>query len=194
MRLLHSKYSGNCDKCKREYRVLDLIAYEKMTGVFCPDCFPKDPEEIRAYRIAKAEKKASRYEEWAKKREERATVALNSYPSVRHDWAFITQPGRIPFRERMNRADNRAYESLDKAKSMREKAESVRNVRVKGDAERERQKKIEEIKGWLRVGMTIHAGMYGNGIVVKINKKSCSIKFPDGEIAAIPTHFISKES
>ena len=192
MRLLHSKYSGNCDKCKREYRVLDLIAYEKMTGVFCPDCFPKDPEEIREFRQMKADRKADRYEGWAQKREERAETALNSYPEVRHDWAFITQPGRIPFRERMNRADARAIESLEKAKEMRQKAQSLRNVRVAGDAERQREAQREKARSWAKVGMKVFCE-FGNGTIKKINKKTVTLTFPGEfeETATIDLRYIA---
>lgn len=71
------------------------------------------------------EAKAERLREWAAKRERTATATLNSNPSMRHDWAFITQPGHIPARERMNRADERAFESLAKAESMESRADGI---------------------------------------------------------------------
>jgi DNA repair exonuclease SbcCD ATPase subunit len=75
----------------------------------------------RERRLAKAE----RLREWADKRNSRATAQLNSNPEMRHDWAFITQPGRIPARARMNAADDRAHESLAKANSMMARAEGI---------------------------------------------------------------------
>jgi hypothetical protein len=164
-----------------------------MTGVFCPACFPTDPEEIREFRQMKADRKADRYEEWAQKREERAEAALNSYPEVRHDWAFITQPGRIPFRERMNRSDARALESLDKAKDMRHKAESLRNIRVAGDAERKREEQREKARGWAKVGMKVFCE-FGNGTIKKINKKTVTLTFPGEfeETATIDLSYIEQ--
>lgn len=100
---------------------------------------------------------------------------MNSYPSIRHDYAFITQPGHIPFRERMNRADGRAYESLDTARGFRRKAESLRHVRVAGDAEKKRQAEREAVLSWLQVGMIVDTVIWGRGKVVKINKKTANI-------------------
>ncbi len=193
MRLLNSKYQSSCAKCERDISVGDQIAYEKMTGVFCPACFPTDPEEIREFRQMKADRKADRYEEWAQKREERAEAALNSYPEVRHDWAFITQPGRIPFRERMNRADARAIESLEKAKEMRQKAQSLRNVRVAGDAERQREAQREKARSWAKVGMKVFCE-FGNGTIKKINKKTVTVTStgPFKETATIDLSYIEQ--
>ena len=48
---------------------------------------------------------------WGEKRAEKATGLRAARPdSVRHDWAFITQPGHIPERARMNARDERAME------------------------------------------------------------------------------------
>jgi hypothetical protein len=71
------------------------------------------------------EAKADRLRGWAEKRETRAAADLNSYPEMRHDWAFITQPGRIPARTRMQAADDRAYASLQKAQSMASRADGI---------------------------------------------------------------------
>lgn len=75
----------------------------------------------RERRLAKAE----RLREWAEKRQREASAQLNSQPELRHDWAFITQPGHIPARARMNRADDRACESLDKARGMASRADGI---------------------------------------------------------------------
>jgi hypothetical protein len=75
----------------------------------------------RERRLAKAE----RLRGWAAKREATATAQLESQPEMRHDWAFITQPGHIPERARMNARDGRAYESLAKAESMASRADGI---------------------------------------------------------------------
>jgi hypothetical protein len=75
----------------------------------------------RERRLAKAE----RLRGWADKRQAEATRTLNSQPELRHDWAFITEPGRIPERDRMNRADERAFRSLDVAESMARRADGI---------------------------------------------------------------------
>lgn len=72
--------------------------------------------------------KAARLRAWADKRVASATAALNSDPDLRHDWAFISQPGRIPARDRMNRSDARAFASLDKADRMASRAASIESA------------------------------------------------------------------
>lgn len=178
MRQLIVKYEGQCAKCGEVLEVGASAMYEKSMGIFCIGCEPKDVEEIRAFRTAKAERKAARYEEWAGKREARASAALNSHPEVRHDWAFITQPGRIPLRDQMNRSDERAFESLNKAQEMRDKAASIMNVRVAGDAERRRQAKRDASA--FVVGDRVFDYSGGDGEVMGVFKKSYRIKFDRG--------------
>jgi hypothetical protein len=69
--------------------------------------------------------RAERLRGWAETRVERASAQLESQPELRHDWAFITQPGHIPERARMNARDDRAFASLDKAASMARRADSI---------------------------------------------------------------------
>lgn len=69
--------------------------------------------------------RAERLRGWAETRQERAHAQLTSNPEMRHDWAFITQPGRIVARERMNRADDRAFQSLRKANDMERRAQGI---------------------------------------------------------------------
>lgn len=75
----------------------------------------------RTRRLARAD----RLRGWAANREARATAQLNSQPELRHDWAFITQPGHIPARARMNAADDRAFRSLEKADAMASRADEI---------------------------------------------------------------------
>jgi hypothetical protein len=69
--------------------------------------------------------RAERLRSWADKRTTDAERVLSSQPELRHDWAFITQPGHIPERARMNRADDRAHASLNKAASMARRADGI---------------------------------------------------------------------
>lgn len=181
MREIAIKYQGECKKCGNILEVGQPAMYEKSMGCFCIGCEPKDTEEIRKYRLQKAEAKATRYEEWAEKREAKAEAKLNSYPEIRHDWAFITQPGRIPFRERMNKSDERAFESLNVAERMREKAKSLRHVTVKGDAERKRQAYRDMITEHVKVGDKV-AWLANELEIVKINKKTFVLKGKFGNI------------
>jgi hypothetical protein len=176
MRLIIVKYAGECAECGHELEIGQQAEYEKTTGIFCVGHFPTDVEKIREFRQAKADRRADKYEEWAEKRESKATAQLNSYPEIRHDWAFITQPGHIPFRARMNRADERAHDSLTVAEGFRNKAENIRHVRVKGDAARRDEIKRAEVDSWIQSGMVVDTCHFGQLEVVKVNKKTVTLK------------------
>jgi len=180
MRKLQTKYDGTCAKCGSDLHVGDDAMYEKSMGIFCVGCEPITIEEIRAFRQAKADRKADRIEGWAQKREEDAAQMLNSHPSYRHDWAFITQPGHIPARARMIKSDDRAYESLGKAREMRSRADNIRHVTVKGDAERKRQAEREALDSVLHKGSRVHDFCFGDGTIISVHKKSYRIEF-DGK-------------
>ncbi len=154
--------------------------YEKSMGLFCPGCEPTDVEDIREYRTAKAQAKADRYSGWAEKREEKAEAALNSHPEYRHDWAFITQPGHIPARAAMIASDDRAYESLQVANRMRQKAARLLDVRVAGDAERKRQATRDKLDTVITKGSRVREAIFGDGVVIGVYPKSYRIKFDRG--------------
>jgi hypothetical protein len=177
MRKLTVKYEGKCAKCGATLEIGQPAMYEKRTGIFCVGCEPTDTEEIRHYRQIKADAKADRYENWASKREIKAKADLNSYPSMRHDCAFITQPGHIPARTRMNCADDRAMKSLQVADELREKANNLRHVQVAGDAERKRQRTREKLDSILKVNSRVHDFSLGDGTITKVCKKSYRIQF-----------------
>ena len=190
MRQITVKYDGECKRCGADLETGTQAMYEKSMGCFCVGCEPTEVEEIREFRLAKAEKRAARYEGWAEKRERRANAALNSHPEIRHDWAFITQPGRIPFRDRMNKADEKAFESLKVADNMRYKAKSLRCVRVAGDAERKREAYREKIDTLISKGSMVHDACFGKGEVVGVYKKSYRIKFSSGYTFARDKSFV----
>jgi len=151
--------------------------YEKSMGLFCLGHEPQGVDEIHQYRLMKAEGRAARYDEWAEKREKKAKQDLNSFPTMRHDWAFITQPGHIPARARMIAADDRAIESLKVAEGMRHKAESLRHVRVAGDAERKREKVRAALDTMIGKGSQVYDAVFGLGTVVGVYPKSYRIRF-----------------
>ena len=62
-------------------------------------------------RRERLERKAEKRREWAEGRNGKAdALRAQDPPGLRNDWAFITQPGHIPERARMNRRDDKAHE------------------------------------------------------------------------------------
>ncbi len=177
MKTITLKYAGECRACGTTLPAGAAATYERRVGVFCPTCAPTDPEVIRNYRQEGADRKADRYDGWAAKRQERATATLNyNRKHYTSDIAFNTQPGHIPLRARVIRQDDRARKSLRTAEHMQQKADSLRTVRVAGDAELARQAKREATLGWLEVGMKVDTVIYGLGEVLKINRKTAKVR------------------
>jgi len=71
--------------------------------------------------------RADRLRDWADRRvaTASATLAADDALPYAHDIAFLTQPGRIAARTRMNARADRAYASLQKADSMAAKADNI---------------------------------------------------------------------
>lgn len=76
-------------------------------------------------RRERKEQRAERLREWARKRESQAGAVLKQTERFRGDTAFNTQPGHIPFRARIIGQEDRAHESLEKAKRMKERARGI---------------------------------------------------------------------
>jgi hypothetical protein len=79
---------------------------------------------VSTYR-ERREAKAERLRGWAGKRQTQAEAVFKSHEVYRGDTAFNTQPGHIPLRARVNRQDERAYESLQKAQRMESRASGI---------------------------------------------------------------------
>ena len=80
----------------------------------------------------------------------------------------------------MIKADDKAYESLQVANRMKAKAESLRHVRVAGDAEKKRQSYREAMDERISKGSRVHDFAFGDGEVIGVYKKSYRIKFDGG--------------
>ena len=74
------------------------------------------------------EARAARLREWATIREQKAAAGLAAEDPIRSDWAFITQPGHIPERARMNARDEARQRSLAKAAELRQRADNIESA------------------------------------------------------------------
>lgn len=71
------------------------------------------------------EARAERLRGWAEKREESAAAVFAAGEPFTSDYAFNTQPGHFPLRARIIAREDRAHESLAKARSMASRADSI---------------------------------------------------------------------
>jgi hypothetical protein len=148
----------------------------------CRTCWKKQtPDEIRAYRQRKLDKKIAGLKKKADKLDilgKEKTAGLEAY---RGDIAFFTQPninsskGRS-FQRYREKLYSKFYDSVQlqiEADKIKDKAEWLEKsgARVKGDAERKRQAEREEMDTVVKVGDIVHSYLYDMVEIVKINKK-----------------------
>jgi len=192
MREITVKYEGECSACGAVLELGTRAMYEKTTGIFCVGCEPTDPEKIRKFRTIKAEYRASRKIGKAERLEREAASRVKPYERLRGDYAFITQPGHIPERARMIKAEDKAFEMLREAKEARQQAEGIMcyKTRVAGDAERKRQALRDQLDSIIHKGARVRDAVFGFGEVVGVFKKSYRIKFDGGFTYARDKSFI----
>lgn len=125
---LVAKYPGTCATCGTAVAVGDTVRWHRRGVVTCTTCPEPEPGTVPTTR-ERLEAKADRRDAWAEARASHAdaiAAELEADPR-RHDWAFITQPGRIVARERMNRADERRFEHQRAAAEHARRADGIRS-------------------------------------------------------------------
>jgi len=139
-------------------------------------------ETMRTYRQEKANRKAERVRSWGESKLRQAQELEDSIPEYAHDWAFITQPGHIPARAKINRKQDKIFQLRKEGQEQVERAERIKKYggRVKGDAERARQTMREEQDKTIGKGSRVHDFCFGDGEITRVNKKSYSIRFDSG--------------
>lgn len=138
----------------------------------------------------RALQKAKLYREWAEKR----TVKGKSMEDAHFKWthAFdFTEPIKIghhsekKHRAIMEKRDNemRSIIENDKIiKRMLEKAENLERFANtnKGDAERKREEQRAKVDTLFKVGSNVYDFCFREGVIMKVNKKTFTIKFASG--------------
>jgi hypothetical protein len=154
----------------------------------CYSCYKnRSTEEVREARQKKLDRKIQRLRSKAerlKKIAEEKQAELNRY---RGDIAFITQPASksSAFGRRRQKIHGRydaGIKLLAEASDLRKKADWLekQGAIVKGDAERKRQALREELDKVISVGTSVNDYIFGAGEVMRVNKKTYTIRFESG--------------
>ena len=148
----------------------------------------KNTEEIRAERQAKADRKAARLRKWAESAQAKGDAIRGS---ITTDMQFWTQPGMLKTKRKLRDRQDRGMHLEMHAQELNEKADRVQaSVRVAGDAEAKRQEKREVLDTLIQVGSMVQDFAFGVGEVVRVNKKTYSIKFRSGSTYAREKTFV----
>jgi hypothetical protein len=154
----------------------------------CRSCWDKrSPDEVRAYRQTKLDKKVARMRAKADRLQKEADIKCAVFDPYWGDTAFWTQPATPSSRFGRQRA--KMYERYNKGLALHAEAQDLRKdagwkeqagIRVKGDAERERQQERDERDKVFTVGSKVYDWCFGDGVVKKVNKKTYTIQFTSG--------------
>lgn len=147
-------------------------------------------EEIREARQKKLDRKIARMRNKADRLDKDAENKQAEFNSYHGDIAFFTQPnintssGRAftKYREKVLNRHDKGIELQIEADDLRKEADWLekQGAVVKGDAERKRQAKREAKDKIISVGSRVYDSGVGEGEVIKINKKTYTIKFDRG--------------
>lgn len=104
------------------------------------------------------------------------------------DWAFWTEPIKIGhhsehrhrrLRERLQNKMRKQSELLGEASGLRAEARPQK-ARIAGDAERQRERKREQLDQAIGVGSRVVDFSFGPGTVVRVNRKSYTVEYDRG--------------
>lgn len=154
----------------------------------CRSCWDnRTPDEIRAYRQAKLDKKVARLRKKAERLKEEADAKQAAFNRHRGDIAFLTQPApkNSPFGRQVQKILDRYEKGIQlnrEAQQTQEKAEGIekRGAVVKGDAERKRQQERDARDKVFTIGSKVYDWCFGEGEIIRVNKKTYTIKFTSG--------------
>jgi hypothetical protein len=172
--------SGLCTKCGS-----DTGASWK---TLCRSCWKnRTPEEVRAQRQAKLNKKVARMRAKAERLQKEADGKLSVMDQYRGDIAFLTQPAAPGSTFGRQRAKvyaryDKGLELSSEAAKLKEQADwkEKRGVSVRGDAEANRQLEREKRDKVFTVGSKVYDWIFGDGEIVRVNRKTYTIKFASG--------------
>lgn len=152
---------------------------------------PLTPDELRAYRQDRQDRRAERLLERAALADKRSDAASNKLSRGEREFLSLGEPVKIGHhserrhRKLIDKAFNSAMEAGREAKyadDLRSRAQWLQPARVKGDAARERERANTTKRDSFSIGDTVKTPIYGVGIIVKRNAKSFSIRTSSGYV------------
>ena len=153
--------------------------------MFCEPCAPTTADELRPYLAASGERRAAKLREWADKRTAKAN-ALHEQAHRMAEHIPLGQPILIGhhsegrdrrYRNRIHNTFGKSFEHQAKAADMNGKAAVLeQGPRIKEDREAHRQAMRDRIRPFLRVGMKVGTPIYGDSVIVRINKKTATCR------------------
>ncbi len=167
-----------------------LQGLEVQEAVFFNDPFkPLTPDELRAYRQDRQDRRADRLRARAALADARAAKASNKISAGERDFLGLMEPVKVGHhserrhRKLLQRSWNSFMEAGKEAHyadQLRRRADWLQPARVAGDAARERQEANDAARAQFAIGDTVKDIILGLGVVFRINAKTLTIRFNSG--------------
>ena len=167
-----------------------LQGLDVQEAVFFNDPFkPLTPDELRAYRQDRQDRRADRLRDRAALADARAAKASNKISKGEREFLALMEPVKVGHHSerRHRKLLQRSWDSLMEAGKeahyagqLRQRADWLQPARVAGDAARERQEANEAAKGQFAIGDTVRDIILGLGVVFRVNAKTLTIRFNSG--------------
>lgn len=144
-------------------------------------------ERLRAIRQAKLDRRAERLNARADRLEKLAAAEASKVTRY-DDFAFWTQPILIGhhsekshrrLRDRLSASMTKSVQYTHEAQELRTAAAPAK-ARIAGDAEQRRQQERDALDKLVKVGTRVMDFSFGEGTVVRIHKKSYTVKYDRG--------------
>jgi hypothetical protein len=165
---------------------VDPIELERPTG-----------ERLRAIRQAKLDRRAEKRLARADRLEKQAVEVMKPVQPYMN-MEFMTEPIKVghhserrhrKLRERIHNKIDQKFSLLTEAASLRQLAEPQK-ARIAGDAERRRELERAALDKLLNVGSRVTDFCFGPGVIVRVHKKSYTVKYDRGmQYARDKTYF-----
>ena len=149
---------------------------------------PLSPDELRAYRQDRQDRRAERLRERAELADKRADKVAKRISKGELEFLGLCEPVKIGHhsQRRHEKLIKRAQDAFFKegeernyAQTLRSRADWVMPAAVKGDAERARQERRDAAEALIGLGDIVHSALYGQGVVTKVNKKSFTVNITE---------------
>lgn len=150
---------------------------------------PLSPDELRAYRQNRQDRRADRLRERAALADARARKAGARVSPGEREFLSLAEPVKVGHhserrhRKLIEKAWDSAMEAgreYNYAQKLRQRADWMQPARVKGDAAAARKDANNAARDLFDVGDTVSDLIMGQGVIVKKNPKSFSVRFSSG--------------
>ncbi len=167
-----------------------LPGLDVQEAVFFNDPFkPLTPDELRAYRQNRQDRRADRLRDRAALADARAEKASNKISKGEREFLSLMEPVKVGHhserrhRKLLEKSWNSFMEAGKEAHyadQLRRRADYLQPARVAGDAARARQEANDAARGQFAVGDTVKDIILGLGVVFRVNAKTLTVRFNSG--------------